>query len=66
MSGYQATDLQIPLTLPERSVKRIASLQGKLRALVPGREETFEFEQLDKAKARFEELKESVGFKTAA
>ncbi len=50
MSGYQATDLQIPLTLPERSVKRIASLQGKLRALVPGREETFEFEQLDKAK----------------
>jgi hypothetical protein len=32
--------------LPDRGVKKIASLNGTLMALVPGRVETFEFESL--------------------
>ncbi len=46
MAGYQATDLQLSLSLPARSVEKIATLRGKLLALVPGREETFRFEKL--------------------
>lgn len=39
-------ELGLPLRLPDRSVKKIASFKGKLTALVPGRVETFEFVDL--------------------
>lgn len=41
-------ELDFPLNLPDRSVKQIASLKGKLMATVLGRVETFEFDNLDK------------------
>lgn len=45
-----AVELEIPLMAPERSVKRIASLKGKLSAVVLGRTEEFEFDNLETAK----------------
>jgi hypothetical protein len=42
-NGTQATELILPFKLPPRSVLKIASLKGKLRALVPGRQVKFEF-----------------------
>jgi hypothetical protein len=47
-SAAQAFDL--PLALPPRSVKEIASLKGTLLAMVPGKIETFRFGDLLKAK----------------
>jgi len=44
-----AVELKIPFVLPPREVKRIASLKGTLTALVPGRIETFRFENLAEA-----------------
>jgi hypothetical protein len=43
-------ELDFPLNLPDRSVKQIASLKGKLMTTVLGRVETFEFENLEKIK----------------
>ena len=43
-------ELDFPFKLPPRSVKQIASIKGKLSALVLGRVEEFEFTDLDKAK----------------
>jgi hypothetical protein len=37
------------MAVPERNVERIASLSGRLFALVPGRVEAFEFADLDAA-----------------
>ncbi len=37
------TDFVIPFVLPDRSSKKIASVKGTLNALVPGRQEVFEF-----------------------
>ncbi len=48
-------EMDFPLTAPERSVKQIASLKGKLLATVLGRVETFEFADLDKIKAAEQE-----------
>jgi len=48
--GPIAKVLPIPLTLPPREVHTIARLQGTLQALVPGKPETFRFEDLAKAK----------------
>jgi hypothetical protein len=48
-------ELDFPLNAPERSVKQIASLKGKLIATVLGRVETFEFADLDKIKKAEEE-----------
>ncbi|HEY4234557.1 MAG TPA: hypothetical protein VGM76_14075 [Lacipirellulaceae bacterium] len=44
--GTQATELVLPLALPARDVAKIASLKGKLRALVPGRQVKFQFDDL--------------------
>jgi hypothetical protein len=44
-------ELEIPLQGAERSVKQIASLKGKLTAVVLGRVESFEFPDIDKQKA---------------
>jgi hypothetical protein len=41
-----SVDLYLPFRLPDRGVKKIASLKGEMTALVPGRVETFEFEGL--------------------
>ncbi|MCA9229573.1 MAG: hypothetical protein KDA57_02900 [Planctomycetales bacterium] len=46
--GSHATELTIPLTLPPRGVSSIASFQGRLSALVPGRTVEFRFNELDK------------------
>jgi hypothetical protein len=43
-----AVELEIPLEAPDRSVKQIGTLKGKLTAVVLGRVESFEFADLDK------------------
>lgn len=50
-SSIAAAELQVPLVLPDRNVKKLTSLKGKLVALVPGLIEAFEFENLEGAKA---------------
>jgi len=45
-----AVELTLPLVLPSRDVKEIALLKGTLRALLPGRVETFRFDDLIKAR----------------
>jgi hypothetical protein len=45
-----ASQLRVPLVLPPRSVKQIARLKGSLIALLPGKLETFRFQDLEKAK----------------
>lgn len=46
--GTMASRLEIPMSLPSRDVHKIGRLKGKLHALVPGKMETFRFEQLAK------------------
>ena len=48
--GTTAVELQVPLTPPPREASKIASLKGKLTALVPGRNEQFTFDNLEKAR----------------
>jgi hypothetical protein len=45
-----AVEFDVNLQLPPRDVQKIASLQGKMTAIVPGRVETFEFADVTKAK----------------
>ncbi len=45
-----ATELQIPFVAPPRSAKMLATVHGKLKALLPGKVETFEFTDLKNAK----------------
>ena len=45
-----AVKLDLPFRLPSRRVERIASLRGKLVAMIPGRIETFRFTKLAGAK----------------
>jgi hypothetical protein len=49
-SEMKSVELPIQFQLPERNVRRIASLKGKLTAMLPGRVETFRFANLDKTK----------------
>ncbi len=49
-STVAGVDLILPLQLPARSAESIASLKGQLLAVVPGREETFEFTDLAQAR----------------
>jgi hypothetical protein len=44
-----AVELNVPLELPGRDVEKIASLKGQLIAMLPGRQETFEFTDLANA-----------------
>jgi hypothetical protein len=48
-TGSHSTELVIPLALPSRSVKTLATFRGELSALVPGRVVEFQFKDLDKA-----------------
>ena len=41
-----AADFGVNLQLPKRDVQKIASLQGKMTAIVPGKVETFEFKDI--------------------
>jgi hypothetical protein len=49
-SSNAGVEIDFNLDLPERSVKKIAQLQGEVTALVPGRVETFTFANLPKTK----------------
>ena len=49
-SETMATELRIPFELPSRDVKKIARLEGTLKALVQGKVESFRFEDLPDAK----------------
>lgn len=44
--SMSATEVEFPFVLPERNIKRIASLKGTLTVLVPGRVEKFQFGEL--------------------
>ena len=48
-SAIAATELEFPLVLPDRDVKKIASLEGKLSVMVPDRVEKFTFGKLSQA-----------------
>lgn len=48
--GQSAIEFGIPLTLPSRESKKIASIKGRFTALVPGSVETFEFDDLKRAR----------------
>lgn len=45
-----AAEFDVNLQLPPRDVKQIASLKGKMTAIIPGKVETFEFTNISKAK----------------
>ena len=49
-SDMRSVELPVVFDLPDRSVKKVASLKGKLSVLLPGKQETFRFTGLDKAK----------------
>jgi len=53
-TGTQAAEIVLPFELPSRDVKRIASLKGKLKALVPGRQVQFKFGDLANAAGKTE------------
>jgi hypothetical protein len=48
--GSMATRLDVPLALPPRDVRRISRLGGTIEAILPGKVETFTFDDLEKAK----------------
>lgn len=52
--GTQAAEIVLPFSLPPREAKRITTLRGKLRALVPGRQVKFQFDGLPGAAGRME------------
>jgi hypothetical protein len=47
--GTQAAEIILPFELPARDATKLASLKGRLRALVPGRQVKFEFSDLARA-----------------
>src|SRR5207248_334479 len=52
VEGFKpAVEIDFPLTAPSRSVNTLASLKGKLTAIVLGKVEAFEFTDLEKAKS---------------
>jgi hypothetical protein len=52
--GTQAAEIVLPFGLPPRDSKRITTLRGKLRALVPGRQVKFQFDDLANAAGKTE------------
>jgi hypothetical protein len=47
--GTQAAEIILPFELPQRGATKLASLKGRLRALVPGRQVKFQFGNLASA-----------------
>ena len=52
--GTQAAEIILPFELPSRKATKIASLRGKLMALVPGRRVEFKFDNLASASGKTE------------
>jgi hypothetical protein len=50
-----AVELELPLTAPPWGVKTLASIKGKITAVVLGKVESFEFTSIDKANAATQE-----------
>jgi hypothetical protein len=50
-AGSAAVEIELPLVAPPRSVRSLASVRGKLTAVVLGKVETFEFANVDKARS---------------
>ena len=48
-AGTTAVELEIPFALPPRSATKIAKLTGTIHALVPGRVESFRFDNIETA-----------------
>jgi hypothetical protein len=48
--GLTAVELMLPMELPPRSIEQIGLLQGNLKTLLPGRKETFRFDDLAEAR----------------
>ena len=48
--GAAGTDLEIPVVLPSRDVEKIATLEGEIAVMIPGRVEKFTFDELSQAK----------------
>jgi hypothetical protein len=46
-----AVEIELPLAAPPRSIKTLASIKGKIVAVVLGKVETFEFADIDKVKS---------------
>lgn len=55
-AGTQAAEIVLPLSLPDRQSKKIATLKGSLHALVPGRHAKFQFEKFSKSIGKSQEL----------
>ncbi len=55
-TGTQAAELGLPFSLPNRGAKKIATLKGKLHALVPGRHAKFQFENFAKSIGKSQSL----------
>jgi len=55
-NGTQAAEITLPFELPPRDVKRIASLHGKLHALIPGRQARFRFDDLANAAGKSQRI----------
>jgi hypothetical protein len=54
--GTQAAEIILPFELPPRDVKQIASLRGKLKALVPGQRARFKFGDLAAAAGKSQRI----------
>jgi hypothetical protein len=52
--GMQAAEIVLSFDLPPREAKKITSLRGRLRALVPGRRATFRFDDVASAVGKAE------------
>jgi hypothetical protein len=61
VSGAKSIEVEVPLALPPRESKRLASLKGKLVLLTPGRNETFRFDKLAAAKKAKDDTEKSRG-----
>jgi hypothetical protein len=48
-SDLPCVEVELPFILPDRSARRLVSLRGTLDVMLPGRIETFEFADLEKA-----------------
>jgi hypothetical protein len=55
-TGTQATELILSFDAPPRDVGEIGSLRGRLRALVPGRQAKFRFDDLSRAAGKSQRI----------
>jgi hypothetical protein len=53
-SSIPMVEMEIPIELPQRDARRIVEFKGTLRAMIPGRVESFEFDDLAIADERLQ------------